>query len=58
MIYFLSFVLLVAVIGIVTHKLNMKAPCDHNWEEQDAVVKCTKCNKCIPKHYGSYSEAA
>jgi hypothetical protein len=50
MIYFLSFILLVAVIAIVTHKLNAKTPCDHQWEKHDGSVKCSKCGKKIPDY--------
>ena len=61
MTYILLFALLVAVIGLVTHRLNTKTPCDHAWEEHDAVVKCTKCAKHIPNYNyanSSLSEAA
>jgi hypothetical protein len=60
MIYLVIFMFVVVVIGIVTHKLNAKPLCDHDWHEMDHTVKCNKCNKCIPKHANSntYSEAA
>ncbi|MDB5022585.1 MAG: hypothetical protein JWP78_340 [Mucilaginibacter sp.] len=58
MIYLLLFMLLVVVIGIVTHKLNAKPLCDHDWHEHDHVVKCSKCNKCIPDRANRYSKAA
>ena len=44
------FVLLVAAIAIVTHKLNAVTPCQHNWEEHDHTVKCSKCGKKIPDY--------
>lgn len=57
---FLMFMLLVAVIGIVTAKINAKVPCDHDWHEMENTVKCSKCSKCIPKYTdaSAYSEAA
>jgi len=62
MIYFFLFILLVAVIAVVTDRLNAKTPCDHNWEQHENSVKCSKCNKKIPdyttQNIDSYSEAA
>lgn len=61
MIYVLLFILLVAAIAIVTHKINAKPACEHDWHEQGEKVKCSKCNKCIPNYNtsaASYSEAA
>jgi len=40
---------IVAAIGLVTYKLNEKAPCEHEWEESENSVKCTKCNRVIRK---------
>lgn len=50
MIYIALFLLLVAIIAIVTHRLNMKTPCDHTWEKHDHEIKCYKCGKTIPDH--------
>jgi len=62
MIYVLLFILLVAAIAIVTHKLNAKPLCEHDWQEHSEKVKCSKCSKCIPNYSTasapSYSEAA
>lgn len=58
MIYILLFIFLVAAIAIVTHKINTKTPCNHNWEENGTTLKCSKCSKCIPNYVQSYSEAA
>jgi hypothetical protein len=58
MIYVLSFILLVAVIGLVTAKLNTKTPCNHDWHEHGNTCKCSKCGKSIPNYVSSYSEAA
>ncbi len=61
MMYVLFFILLVAVIAIVTHKINTKVPCDHDWHEHDHTLKCSKCSKSIPNYNpstSSYSEAA
>jgi hypothetical protein len=55
---FLSFMLVVAVIGIITAKINAKTPCTHEWHEDDTTHKCTKCNKSIPKYANAYSNAA
>lgn len=45
---FVSFVLSVLIIGVVTAKLNAKRPCDHNWVETDnQSIKCTLCNRVI-----------
>jgi len=50
---FLSVLLILSVvvvaIGLVTYKLNEKVPCEHEWEESDNSVKCTKCNRVIQK---------
>jgi len=48
MLYLTLFILLIAAIAVVTHKLNAKTKCDHNWVEHDHSVKCTKCGKKIP----------
>ncbi|MGZ3767153.1 MAG: hypothetical protein ACXVB0_19095 [Mucilaginibacter sp.] len=62
MTYILLSILLIAVIGIVTDKLNAKTPCSHDWHEHDTKVKCSKCSKTIPNYNysqpASYSEAA
>jgi hypothetical protein len=58
MIYLLLFILVVVVIGIVTHKLNAKPLCNHDWHEHDQIVKCNKCNKCIPNRANRFSKAA
>ncbi len=62
MLYFFLFVLLVAVIAVVTDRLNAKKPCDHIWEQHEHSVKCSKCGKKIPDYISananSYSEAA
>jgi hypothetical protein len=57
MIYFFIFILLVAAIAVVTHKLNAKTPCDHNWEERDQAVKCSKCGKKIPDYINAANNA-
>ncbi|HVV56223.1 MAG TPA: hypothetical protein VHC47_12895 [Mucilaginibacter sp.] len=66
MIYIASFILLVAVIALVTNRLNAKTPCEHDWQEHDHSFKCCKCGKKIPdytavyadQHNSSFSEAA
>ena len=58
MIYIISFIVLVAVIGIVTAKINAKPHCNHDWQEEGSVLKCSKCAKSIPNNYGSFTEAA
>ncbi|MDB5141540.1 MAG: hypothetical protein JWQ66_253 [Mucilaginibacter sp.] len=62
MIYVLIFIFAVAIIGIVTHKINTKPACEHDWHEHGDKVKCSKCNKSIPNYSttssSSYSEAA
>jgi hypothetical protein len=55
MIYILSIIVLVAVIGLVTAKLNAKAPCAHDWHEQATQCKCSKCGKTIPNY--NYSDS-
>ncbi|MFB9843078.1 hypothetical protein [Mucilaginibacter ginsenosidivorans] len=50
MLYLSLFVLLVAAIAVVTHKLNAKPQCDHNWEEKHNSFKCSKCGKKIPDY--------
>jgi hypothetical protein len=62
MIYFALFIVVVALIAIVTHWLNAKTPCDHSWEKHEHSVKCYKCGKKIPDYISvndeSYTEAA
>jgi len=62
MIYFALFIVLVALIAIVTHRLNAKTPCDHTWEKHDHSVKCSKCGRNIPDYVSvsddSFTEAA
>lgn len=61
MIYILSFIVLVAVIGLVTAKLNAKTPCAHDWHEHGSKCTCSKCGKTIPNYNYSnsqYTEAA
>jgi hypothetical protein len=55
MIYILSFIVVVAVIGLVTAKLNAKAPCAHDWHEHGTQCKCSKCGKTIPNY--NYSDS-
>jgi hypothetical protein len=54
--------LLIAAIAIVTHRLNAKPQCNHNWVEHDKSAKCTKCGKKIPGYptanNESFSDAA
>jgi len=50
MIYILSFIVLVAVIGLVTAKLNAKTPCSHDWQDNGTTCKCNKCGKSIPNY--------
>jgi preprotein translocase subunit SecG len=50
-IYFLVFFMMVIIFAIITHRLNNKAKCSHDWaDEGEGVVKCSKCNKCISTH--------
>jgi hypothetical protein len=60
MIYLSIFTLIVAIIALVTNKLNAKTPCDHEWVEQENSFKCCKCNKKIPDyltaHDNTYNE--
>jgi hypothetical protein len=50
MIYVALFLLLVAAIAVITHRLNAKTPCDHSWEKHDHDIKCYKCGKKIPDY--------
>jgi hypothetical protein len=45
----LAFCTLVAGIGIITSRLNEKAPCDHEWVETHNGHKCTKCFRVISR---------
>ena len=56
MIYFSIFTLLIAAIAVVTHKLNMKTPCEHSWEDHDNSFKCCKCGKKIPDYTTAYND--
>src|SRR4030088_2143594 len=56
MIYVSLFILLIAVIAVVTNQLNAKTPCDHNWEEHDNSFKCCKCGKKIPNYIAAYND--
>ena len=56
MIYILSFIVLVAVIGLVTAKLNAKTPCTHDWHEHGNKCTCSKCGKTIPNYNYSNSQ--
>lgn len=63
MIYFALFIVLIALIAIITHRLNAKTPCDHSWEQHEHSVKCTKCGKKIPDYVAAagndpFTEAA
>jgi len=57
MLYLTIFTLLVAAIAVVTHKLNAKTPCDHNWVDNDHSAKCTKCGKKIPGYLTANNES-
>jgi len=57
MLYLTLFTLLVAAIAVVTHKLNAKAKCDHNWVEHDHSAKCSKCGKKIPGYTTANNES-
>jgi len=50
MIYIALFILLVLAIAIVTHRLNLKKPCEHNWKKAGNEIKCCNCGKRIPDH--------
>lgn len=50
MFYLFLFMLLVVVIAVVTHRLNAKTPCAHDWKENGQAFKCTKCGKKIPDY--------
>ena len=57
MIYVSIFALIVAVIAVVTNKLNAKTPCNHNWEENDGTVQCCNCGKKIPGYVTARANA-
>jgi hypothetical protein len=38
---------LVAIIGLVTARLNVKVPCQHHWVEYGNNLKCSKCFRMI-----------
>jgi hypothetical protein len=57
MIYALSFIILVAAIAVVTHKLNAKTYCEHNWQMHGTTEKCTKCSKHIPDYIAAYDDS-
>jgi hypothetical protein len=45
---------MVCIYAIITSKLNQKAKCDHDWEENaNGVARCRKCNKSFQSH-GAY----
>jgi len=50
MIYIALFILLVFAIAVVTHRLNWKKPCNHNWKKDGHNIKCCNCGKKIPDH--------
>ena len=58
MIYVISFVLLVAVIGLVTNRLNAVTHCQHDWESGEHHFKCCKCAKVIPDYTPASLEPA
>jgi hypothetical protein len=58
MIYVISFALLVALIGLVTNRLNAVTLCQHDWEDADHSFKCCKCSKVIPDYSAASLEPA
>jgi len=42
-----TFSLLVIIIGLTTAKMNVKAPCDHDWIENNGELRCSKCFRVI-----------
>jgi len=61
MIYIISFIVLIAVIGLVTAKLNAKTPCAHDWHDNGTKCTCNKCGKTIPNYNyanSQFTEAA
>jgi len=57
MLYVTLFFLLVAMIGIVTNRLNEKPRCDHQWEHDHNSFKCCKCGKKIPDYLKAQDES-
>ncbi|GEM_PF-724105 len=57
MIYVSLIFLLVALIGIVTNRLNSKPRCTHQWEHHDKAFKCGKCGKKIPDYLSTGEES-
>jgi len=53
----IGFFLLVVIIGLITAKFNVKTPCDHQWEEDDHQIKCSKCFRAISKTPAAIHEA-
>ena len=57
MLYVTLFFLLVAMIGIITNRLNEKPRCDHQWEHDQNSFKCCKCGKKIPDYLQAQDES-
>ncbi len=57
MIYVALFILLIAVIAIVTNQLNAKPTCSHDWVDHQNSFKCCKCGKKIPDYTPANNEA-
>ena len=42
----LTILIIVLIIGYIFSKINLRANCDHLWEDKgNGDIKCTKCNK-------------
>ena len=41
-----TIIAIVLLIGYITARINLRANCDHYWEDKgEGDIKCSKCNK-------------
>jgi len=41
-----TIIAIVVLIGYITARINLRANCDHYWEDKgEGDIKCSKCNK-------------
>jgi hypothetical protein len=58
-IWLIGFFILLSIFAMITSKLNHKAKCTHEWEDEGAgVMKCSKCNKRIHLEHPFENEQA